>query len=87
MPAAPRQVAPIPAFTPPFVIAEPARQTAPFVFNAPHAGDVYPPVFLAASCLDPYGWAERALLGERYAESIGYCRQRAGIKWFEAFAC
>jgi N-formylglutamate amidohydrolase len=42
-----------PEFDPPFLIAEPDRQTAPFVFNAPHAGDVYPAAFLAASALDP----------------------------------
>lgn len=39
-------------FDPPFVVAEPGRQTAPFVFNAPHAGDVYPDAFLASSHLD-----------------------------------
>jgi N-formylglutamate amidohydrolase len=37
---------------PPFVVQEPARQTAPFVFNAPHAGDVYPSSFLAAARLE-----------------------------------
>jgi N-formylglutamate amidohydrolase len=37
---------------PPFVVEEPARQTAPFVFNAPHAGAVYPSAFLAASRLE-----------------------------------
>jgi N-formylglutamate amidohydrolase len=42
-----------PEFDPPFLIAEPERQTAPFVFNAPHAGDVYPAAFLSASALDP----------------------------------
>lgn len=40
-------------FEPPFVIDEPASQRAPFVFNAPHAGAVYPVSFLAASRLDP----------------------------------
>ena len=39
-------------FDPPFVIEEPTRHTAPFVFNAPHAGAVYPGSFLAASRLD-----------------------------------
>ncbi|MBV9075967.1 MAG: N-formylglutamate amidohydrolase [Methylobacteriaceae bacterium] len=33
-------------------MAEPPRRTVPFVFNAPHAGDLYPPAFLAASHLD-----------------------------------
>ena len=37
---------------PPFVVEEPARQTGPFVFNAPHAGAVYPSAFLAASRLE-----------------------------------
>jgi N-formylglutamate amidohydrolase len=41
------------AFEPPFVVVEPAHQDAAFVFNAPHAGDVYPASFLAASLLDP----------------------------------
>lgn len=40
-------------FEPPFIIAEPARQAVPFVFNAPHAGAVYPASFLAGSRLDP----------------------------------
>jgi N-formylglutamate amidohydrolase len=40
-------------FEPPYVIAEPASQRAPFVFNAPHAGAVYPASFLAVSRLDP----------------------------------
>jgi N-formylglutamate amidohydrolase len=39
-------------FDPPFVVDEPARQTASFVFNVPHAGDVYPASFLDASHLD-----------------------------------
>ena len=38
-------------FEPPFTIAEPPRQTVPFVFNAPHAGSVYPEAFLRASGL------------------------------------
>ena len=40
-------------FDPPFVVVEPTTQTMPFVFNAPHSGDVYPASFLAASALDP----------------------------------
>ncbi len=39
-------------FDPPFLCAEPDRQRYPFVFNAPHAGDVYPASFLAGSHLD-----------------------------------
>src|SRR5918998_5247929 len=41
-----------PDFEPPFLISEPARQTIPFVFNAPHAGAVYPGSFLSASRLE-----------------------------------
>ncbi|GGC63945.1 N-formylglutamate amidohydrolase [Chelatococcus reniformis] len=40
-------------FDPPFVLTEPMRQSVPVVFNAPHAGRVYPPNFLASSRLDP----------------------------------
>ncbi len=38
--------------TPPFVVASPAAQRAPFVFNSPHSGRLYPPRFLAMSRLD-----------------------------------
>ena len=41
------------AFAPPFLLRAPERQTAPFVFDVPHAGDVYPQSFLDASRLDP----------------------------------
>src|SRR3712207_1771057 len=41
-----------PELAPPFVVHEPARHTAPFIFNAPHAGSVYPAAFLTASRLD-----------------------------------
>jgi N-formylglutamate amidohydrolase len=44
--------APEPEFEPPFVVVEPIRRTAPFLFNAPHAGSVYPRSFLALSRLD-----------------------------------
>jgi N-formylglutamate amidohydrolase len=39
-------------FEPPFIVTEPAHQIVPFVFNAPHAGAVYPMTFLAESRLD-----------------------------------
>jgi N-formylglutamate amidohydrolase len=39
-------------FDPPFILTEPEGQTIPFVFNAPHAGAIYPAAFLAASRLD-----------------------------------
>ena len=41
-----------PDFEPPYLISEPPRQTIPFVFNAPHAGAVYPGSFLASSRLE-----------------------------------
>jgi N-formylglutamate amidohydrolase len=39
-------------FEPPFLVTEPAQQVIPFVFNAPHAGAIYPAAFLASSRLD-----------------------------------
>ena len=44
--------APEAAFQPPHVIEEPRAHAIPFVFNVPHAGDVYPPAFLQAARLD-----------------------------------
>lgn len=41
-----------PEFEPPFLVEEPERHVAPFVFNAPHAGAVYPSGFLTTSRLD-----------------------------------
>jgi N-formylglutamate amidohydrolase len=41
-----------PDFEPPFIVAEPLRQAIPFVFNAPHSGNVYPESFLVDSRLD-----------------------------------
>jgi len=41
-----------PEFDPPFVVVEPERQIAPFVFNVPHAGNLYPAGFLTTSRLD-----------------------------------
>lgn len=38
---------------PAFVVAEPAVQTAPFVFCSPHSGRIYPQHFLDQSRLDP----------------------------------
>jgi len=37
---------------PPFEIIEPAKLTAPVVFNSPHSGRVYPRTFLSAARLD-----------------------------------
>ncbi len=39
--------------TPPFTIVHPTRLAAPFVFNSPHSGRIYPKSFLEASRLDP----------------------------------
>ncbi|MEC9367312.1 MAG: N-formylglutamate amidohydrolase [Pseudomonadota bacterium] len=39
--------------TPPFLIERPARPRAPFVFNSPHSGRIYPKSFLSSSRLDP----------------------------------
>jgi len=42
-----------PEFHPPFLVHEPpGRPRAPFIFNAPHAGALYPQAFLTASRLD-----------------------------------
>src|SRR4051794_22723259 len=41
-----------PELEPPFVVHEPDAHRIPFVFNAPHAGTVYPASFLTASRLD-----------------------------------
>lgn len=38
--------------SPPFVVAEPLRQTSPFVFCSPHSGRIYPRHFLRQSRLD-----------------------------------
>lgn len=38
--------------TPPFTILRPVRLRAPFVFNSPHSGRIYPKAFLEASRLD-----------------------------------
>ena len=37
---------------PPFEVIEPQETAAPFVFNSPHSGRVYPRAFLAAARLD-----------------------------------
>ena len=40
--------------TPPFTVAVPRAQTAPFVFCSPHSGRVYPAAFLSSSRLDAH---------------------------------
>src|SRR3982750_3324747 len=37
---------------PPFEVLEPRELAAPFVFNSPHSGRVYPRTFLSAARLD-----------------------------------
>ncbi|MBL0406742.1 N-formylglutamate amidohydrolase [Microvirga aerilata] len=60
-------------FDPPFTVTEPSGQTIPFVFNAPHAGAIYPASFLAASRLDPMALrrSEDAFVDELFAPAIG----------------
>ncbi|HZH53674.1 MAG TPA: N-formylglutamate amidohydrolase [Microvirga sp.] len=59
-------------FDPPYVIVEPQGQTAPFVFNVPHAGAVYPASFLAASRLDAMALrrSEDAFVDELFASVV-----------------
>ena len=42
------------ATLPSYVVAAPAEQRVPFVFNSPHSGRFYPPRFLAMSRLDAH---------------------------------
>jgi N-formylglutamate amidohydrolase len=61
------------AFDPPFLVSEPLRQTIPFVFNAPHAGAIYPPEFLAGSRLDSLALrrSEDAFVDRLFANVVG----------------
>lgn len=63
----------LPEFDPAFVVAEPRRRSAPFVFNAPHSGDVYPAFFLQASCLDAAALrrSEDAFVDRLFAGVVG----------------
>ena len=60
-------------FDPPFVVEEPSGQTASFVFNVPHAGDVYPASFLQASHLDATALrrSEDAFVDRLFAGVVG----------------
>jgi N-formylglutamate amidohydrolase len=62
-----------PDFEPPYLVSEPLRQTIPFVFNAPHAGSVYPRSFLAASRLEGMALrrSEDAFVDELFAPVVG----------------
>jgi N-formylglutamate amidohydrolase len=59
-------------FESPFLISEPARQAIPFVFNAPHAGSVYPSAFLSASRLEGLALrrSEDAFVDELFAPVV-----------------
>ncbi|MFL4990826.1 MAG: N-formylglutamate amidohydrolase [Microvirga sp.] len=59
-------------FQPPFAVSEPARQNTAFVFNAPHAGAVYPAAFLASSRLDAMALrrSEDAFVDEIFAPMV-----------------
>jgi N-formylglutamate amidohydrolase len=61
-------------FQPPFVVTEPARQTIPFIFNAPHAGAIYPASFLANSRLDAVALrrSEDAFVDELFAPVVEF---------------
>src|SRR3954451_16892053 len=60
-------------FEPPFIVAEAARQQVPFVFNAPHAGAIYPASFLAGSRLDAVALrrSEDAFIDELFKPMVG----------------
>ena len=59
-------------FQSPFTVSEPARQNTPFVFNAPHAGAIYPTAFLASSRLDAMALrrSEDAFVDELFAPVV-----------------
>lgn len=61
-------------FEPPFIVAEPERQSIPFVFNVPHAGAVYPVSFLAESRLDAVSLrrSEDAYVDDLFAPVLGF---------------
>jgi len=64
---------PIPAkFSPPFDIQRPRILTAPFVFNSPHSGRVYPESFLESSRLDARSLrkSEDAFVEELFADVV-----------------
>ena len=57
------------ASVPPYVVAEPARQTVPLVFASPHSGRHYPEDFVAGARLDPLSLrgSEDAFVDEIFA--------------------
>lgn len=62
-----------PDFAPAFVVEAPARLRTPFVFNAPHAGAVYPEGFLAAARLSGLSLrrSEDAHVDALFADVVG----------------
>lgn len=59
--------------TPPFTVLRPARLNAPFVFNSPHSGRIYPKAFLEASRLDANALrkSEDAFVEELFLQVVG----------------
>lgn len=58
-------------FDPPFTIAHPRVQVAPFVLSSPHSGRTYPQAFLDASALDPVSLrrSEDSFVDEVFADA------------------
>lgn len=58
-------------FDPPFTIAQPQVQSAPFVLSSPHSGRKYPQAFLDASALDPISLrrSEDSFVDEIFADA------------------
>lgn len=58
-------------FDPPFTIAQPQVQSAPFVLSSPHSGRKYPKAFLEASALDPISLrrSEDSFVDEIFADA------------------
>lgn len=58
-------------FDPPFTIAHPRVQVAPFVLSSPHSGRNYPQAFLDASALDPISLrrSEDSFVDEIFADA------------------
>lgn len=61
-----------PATMPSYVVAAPAQQRVPYVFNSPHSGRFYPPRFLAMSRLDAHAIrrSEDCYVDELFADAV-----------------
>ncbi len=57
-----------------FEIVEPARMTAPVLFNSPHSGACYPADFLASARLDPHALrrSEDAFVDELFMPAVDF---------------